>query len=330
MADQRQLLMLNLFIRQMSVIIDLVINDEETEVENESSPYQPIGKMPPVDMEATLKGSIFMRQHVNCNETMLDYIVSNLSPQIANPRNINFKYTWDENAARRQSPSKISLINRIIHFMHTMSEKTKVWDNARQNGWNPSSSSRDFKHVLMYFVRTFADWIRPMSNAEKLSEQGSFESAPQAYSIIDGSMFRRQKSAKLRPDITRADYYDHKHKTAESINVQAVCTQNQICTHLLTGVPGRMCDSNASRYVAANELPGSMLCDDGYPADPRFCRPDGTDQHKQDRVPVEWMFGHTKNDWCLVGSTWNRSSEWHNLGIRGAFILNNMKRVFGV
>ena len=64
----------------------------------------------------------------------------------------------------------------------------------------------------------------------------------------------------------------------------------------------------ASNYICLNDPPNSVLVDDGYPAiNPAFIPPDGTDQHKESRVAVEWCFGSNKMDWTMTGTKYKRN-----------------------
>eukprot|EP00483_Globobulimina_turgida_P001140 UN01142 len=277
--------------------------------------YQRIGKQPPKDIYSDIKKTPFFGHRANCNQLMFEHIFNEMDMDMNLPRNIDFEYSFDENALRKQRKCKISNRNRLLEWLHQLGEQPKVWNSAYDNGWNPSSISRDFKHILMYFVRNFGHYIRPLSDQEKRDSM-VYDNYPQVYCSLDGSMFRRRKTYILRDDISRPDYYDHKQKWAESINVQAIATKSNIVTHLLTGVPGRMCDSNASRYIGADNWDNSTLVDDGYPADSRFVRPDDSMEHKQARAHVEWLFGSTKMNCQMVGGVYRRSSSWHSMVIR--------------
>ena len=92
---------------------------------------------------------------------------------IREPRNIYFEYTDEQNRNRRRRPCKISDENRFIEFLHTMNENGRVWTSATINGWNISSVSRDFIHVLIQFCKTYSnDWICKMTDDEKELSRG--------------------------------------------------------------------------------------------------------------------------------------------------------------
>ena len=293
--------------------------------------YEQIGRgVAARDVFQELAGTAYFSHYVNMNREMFDYINQQLGPIIEQPRNIYGEYTWTENLNRKYGKCKLKTVNRIMNFLHSMAEGPKLWDLAAFNRYNVASESEEFKHCLMHFVRTFdAKWIRELTPAEK-SASRVYRHYPTVYCSLDGCMFMRRKSKKLRPGIRRRDYFDYKHRHAESINAQLVVTRGGFCTHLLDGVPGRMCDSNASRFIAANEWANGILVDGGYPgSDPRFVGPDGTKRHKAARVHIEWYFGHLKTNWKMVGSIYHRDSRWHNLAIRAAVILENMRFHFG-
>ena len=293
--------------------------------------YERIGRgVPARDLFHELAGTAYFEHYVNMNREMFDYIHQRLGPVIEQPRNIHGRYTWDENLLRKYTKCKMKTVNRLMNFFHSMAEGPKLWDLATYNGYNVASESREFKHCLMHFVRTFdAEWIRELTAAEKTASQ-VYRRYPTVYCSLDGCMFMRRKSKTLRPGIARRDYYDYKHRHAESINAQMVVTRGGFCTHLLDNIPGRMCDSNASRFIAPNEWAKSILVDGGYPgSDIRFVGPDETKHHRAARVHVEWYFGHLKTNWKMVGAIYHRDSRWHSLAIRAAVILENMRFHFG-
>ena len=106
---------------------------------------------------------------------------------------------------------------------------------------------------------------------------------------------------------------------------------NSVCFVLCQGVPGRMCDANACTMVAEDEWDNSMLVDDGYPhrTDRRMVGPDQTYEHTSQRSPIERLFGNTKNNSKVVGGYYMRNRNYHDLFIRSAFILENLRRIFG-
>eukprot|EP01084_Bolivina_argentea_P242205 406389_1 len=330
-------------LNQKSMIMILIINlleqlcwtflaDDEDEFEFEfqsnEQGWQIGANFPPQDIYNDIKGTIFFPHHANCNEKMFEYIKNGMGNVITQSRNNKFVYSRQQNLLRRRRKNKITVENRILEFLHQHGEQTKVWESAFHNGWNPSSVSRDYKHCLIHFVATFNGWIRPLTDAQK-RDCRVYENYPTVFCGIDGSMFQRRITHKLPNHISRRDYYDHKSKYGESQNVQAVATKANITTHLTTGIPGAMCDSNACRYIAVNEWDRGILSDSGYPQERRFVRSDGTMEHKQERAHIEHLFHQVKGDWEMVGGVYNRDSKYHSLAIRAAFILNNMKKSFG-
>ena len=117
-----------------------------------------------------------------------------------------------------------------------MSEQPRIWNCAFENHWNISSVSRDFKHILIYFNKRFSDWISPLSDEQKVAAQGLYQHNDDSCCALDGSMFRRYKRKYLENGIRRSDYYDHKRKYPEALNVQCVATKSNVVTHLLTGL----------------------------------------------------------------------------------------------
>jgi len=297
--------------------------------------YERIGNLPARDVFGDLFNCGLFPPWVQSNRIMFQHIHDELlaldENDVRQARNVQFKHTAQENLDRRRVPCKISDTNRIVNFLHVMAEAPKVWSSAASNGWNPSSQSRDFRHILYHFVQKFGPiWIRPLNNAEKVSLQGSFYGYPSATQIIDGCMFQRRITKNLDPRFRKIDYFDHKHNHGESLNVQIVATQSGVITHALLGVPGAMHDTNASQYIALNAWNQSIMADDGYPAaDPRFIVPDGSALHKEQRVPIEWVNGDIKRASNLVGYIYRNSSMWHEYAIYAALILHNMRKYFG-
>ena len=96
-------------------------------------------------------------------------------------------------------------------------------------------------------------------------------------------------------------------------------------------VPGAMCDKNAQYFVAENEWARSVLVDGGYNDidDNRFIGPDGSDLHKDQRTIIEHLFGNVKRNNDSVGRFYRKHKDFHAATINAAFILENMRRVFG-
>ena len=212
-----------------------------------------------------------------------------------------------------------------------MNENQREWTSARDNGWNITSVSKDFFHVLIQFCKTFADdWICKPTDDEKRDWQGSIKGYPTAYQIMDGVMMRRRKTKNLPEGVERSDYYDHKLNMPEAVDVQAVANPNGFVTELLTGGPGSMGDSTLSRFVCNDDWKDSTLVDGTYPQRPEFIKCDGSKAHKRGRVTIEWVFGRVKTDWWIVGDIYRKSSRFHNLAIRAAFVLNNMKKMWAL
>ena len=228
--------MLFLIITHILRLFALFDDDDDGDEEQQYRyQYQQIGNVAARDVYGDLYGTPFFPYWVNCNETHFQYIHDSLHDVIGQPRNIHFNYTPTENLNRRRRRCKISDTNRVVDFLHVMGEAPKVWCSAADNGWNPSSQSRDFRHVLWHFVDTFAgQWIRPLTNAERISNR-IIPGYSTAYSIIDGCMFMRRRTKNLKPGIRRRDYYDKKHNHPESVIVQCIATYDGVVTHLLTG-----------------------------------------------------------------------------------------------
>ena len=295
--------------------------------------YHAMGQYPAKDVYAAMRDSGYCAHHYNMNPRMFEFIIHEMLPLVAQPINVDFKYTYEENLERRWSSCKLDNLNRIGAFLHEMSEGTKVWTSAWQNGWNAPSISRNWRHNLFHFLDRFdGQWIRPMSATELVQNQ-VWPNYPTACCALDGSMFRRRMTTTLPDGVDRVDYFDHKHQRPEAINVQSICTSSGIATHLLTGVPGRMPDINAGRHLLhGNQSFGDrqILTDATYSHyDRRLVPSDDTVEHAAARSCVEFKFGSVKTNYQLVGGTYRRSSEWHSAAIRGAFILDNMRKVFG-
>ena len=77
---------------------------------------------------------MYLSHWINCFMNMYQYIKRGITPTLSQPRNIEFKCSDEENENRRQGPCKITLANRAIHFLHTMSKGGKVWQHAMNNG----------------------------------------------------------------------------------------------------------------------------------------------------------------------------------------------------
>eukprot|EP01083_Nonionella_stella_P078345 214364_1 len=317
------------FLNLLQSLWTLIFDQNGHDQDSTHPQYCPIGNVPASDLYSTLSGSAYFGHYANCNERMFNHIYEHLEERITRPRDIHFERTDAENMQRRRRRCKVSHRNRLLQFLHDIGEQPKLWTSAYHNGWNPSSLSRDFKHILVHFVLQFNDdWIKPLTPTQRRDAM-VYENYPTAYCSWDGSMYRRRMTYILPENMERADWYDHKRKYPESINAQAVATKSNVVTHLLTGVPGRMHDSNTARYLGIDNWPQSTLVDSGYGVDPRFIGPDGSLEHKQQRAHIEWLFGENKMDWAMVGGVYRRSSSFHSLAIRASFILSNMKKVFG-
>ena len=318
----------------LAIVAEEIDDDDYFFIEQQQQQYnnRPPIDCPAKDLKQELYGTAFFPSYVNMPTELYDYIEQTWMQSEHPPsecRNIYFEYSDQANKTRRRRPCKISDPNRIIQFLHEMCESPRVWTSAASNGWNISSVSRDFHHMLIQFCRTFGDdWITPMSATQRTNCQGLWPNYPTAYQCLDGSKYRRRKTKNLPPGIERKMYYDWKHKMPEAIDVQAVCNKFGLCTELLTGGPGSMGDANLSHYVCNNDLNGSTLVDGTYANRPQFIKPDGSIEHKQARVCVEWLFGRNKLSWSMTGDVYKRASRWHNLAIRAAFTLSNMKRVW--
>ncbi len=67
---------------------------------------------------------------------MFDYIPNGLHNIITQPRNLKFRYSPAQNLMRRWGQAKITTANRVLEFLHTHGEQTKVWESAYNNGCN--------------------------------------------------------------------------------------------------------------------------------------------------------------------------------------------------
>ena len=292
-------------------------------------PAVPISDLPATDVCKDIHHTPFFKHYKGLNEDVFDYIVDNLSFNVTEARNVDFKFDPETNYLRRRRPCKISTVNRIVHFLHTMRTGDIVWDAAKDNQWNSCSASKDFCHVLYHFVKTFnADWIQDMDDHER-NVNCRFPGFPTAYQALDGSHFHRRKSKRLPPGIHRRQLHLHKHKCPEGQNVQAVVNHFGVATQVVTGIPGGMSDRAASKYLCTIDRPGSILVDEGYPGSEermQFIKSDSPTTHANARSVVERFFGLLKRMWKLVGRQFCRDARWHSLAIRAAFILTNMMK----
>ena len=159
-----------------------------------------IRNKPPKDVYKEIAGTVWFPHHTGVNGSIYKYIHHELAFPVSEARNIHFKYDEETNYHRRRRACKISIHNRICHFLHSMREGDKVWAAAQNNNWNETSVSADFFHVCMHFVDTFESrWIRPMTEEQK--DDMGFPGYPTAYQAADGSHFHRRKSKRLPSDL---------------------------------------------------------------------------------------------------------------------------------
>ena len=64
---------------------------------------------------------------------------------------------------------------------------------------------------------SFGGFIQPLTDTQKVMNQGIFQSSSTAYQILDGSMYKRRRTQNLRDGYARRDYYDWKNNWAESV-----------------------------------------------------------------------------------------------------------------
>ena len=102
-------------------------------------------------------------------------------------------------------------------------------------------------------------------------------------------------------------------------------------THVNPNIPGGMCDKHAQHFIGENEWDRSILVDAGYDdvRDRRLIGPVGGDVHKRPRTGIEHVFGNTKRNNDSVGRFYRKHKDWHPVFITAAFILQNIRQVFG-
>ena len=127
---------------------DDLIQESETEHKSIDVDKPPsVATLPPKDIYSEIYNTVWFKHHTGVCEDLFDYIHAGIAFDITEARNTRFKYSDEDNYARRRRPCKISTQNRVIHFLHTMRTGGIVWDNARDNNWNIASVSEDFHHV---------------------------------------------------------------------------------------------------------------------------------------------------------------------------------------
>ena len=300
-----------------------IIDDDEDPFALDPPPYQPIGFLPAVDVVGQLYGTPFFGHHLNVNERLFQRILLDIGDAVGAPRNNQFIFSEQQNQQRRRRRCKLSIPNRIAMFLRFLGEDIKIWSQSQEFQTSISSVHRDMVHIGIIFLKKYQGLIRPLSPHEKVLNR-LFEGYPTAEGILDGSMFRRTVPSPSDPTM-----YDYKRKHGSSQNVQAICTKTKVITHLLTGVPGRMCDTNASKFIGNDMGSASIMVDGGYHNDTRFIGPDGTHLHKRQRSGIERVFGRVKMDSAAVGGYYRRGKRWQSLFIWDSFLLYQLKLVYG-
>ena len=224
-------------LNQSTQILDAIQSGETADDILDSFNVPPsIGTLPPKDIYGEIHNTVWFKHHTGLTEDIFDYICDKLSFNITEARNVDFKYDAATNYYRKRRPCKISTVNRIIHFLHTMRTGDILWNASKDNNWNTCSVSKDFCHVLYHFVKTFDSiWIRQMNDTEK-NQNRKWIAFPTAYSCLDGTQFQRRKSTRLPDGVRRKEMYCYKHRWAEGQNVQAVINHFGIATEVWTGL----------------------------------------------------------------------------------------------
>ena len=227
------------------VLLFNMINDRDDDLgdsmtrfgsDTEQSANSLVRALPPKDVYGDIRNTVWFKHYTGISEDIFNYVVDEIGFDITEARNIDFKYGALENYYRKRRPCKISVPNRIIHFLHTMRTGNICWDASHDNNWNIASVSEDFYHVLIHFVERFDhEWIRPMTEEEK--DMGClWWEYPDAYQAADGCHFVRRKSKTLPEGVRRRELYLYKHKYPEGQNVQAVVNHFGIATQVVTGM----------------------------------------------------------------------------------------------
>ena len=226
-------LLISIFLDDYNVID---YNDEDDDDDNNMQ-YRLIANVQPNDIYNKIYGTVWFKHYTGINQALFDYIIGEIGFDVTEARNIHFAYSDHDNYFRKRRKCKITVRNRIINFLHQMRTGEIVHDIAYENGWNASSVSADFFHVLIQFVKRFdSEWIRKMDDNIKDQLLGLFEGYPTAYQALDGVQFPRRKSKRLPNGIRRRELYLYKHKFPEGENVQAVINHFGLATEVLTGI----------------------------------------------------------------------------------------------
>ena len=199
------------------MLFELLMDMFDEEIEDDYINNNGIRGVEARDVYGDLSGTAYFKHWCGLSPQLFEYIAHHINYELSTPRNIYFRYSEEENRGRIRRRCKITNNNRLINFLHTMNENSKIWDQAATHGWNISSVSQDFKHVLMAFTKTFGNFIRILSDEQKIMNQGLFTCSDTAYQILDGSMYRRRKTCNLKDGIARRDYYDWKRNWPESV-----------------------------------------------------------------------------------------------------------------
>eukprot|EP01084_Bolivina_argentea_P191600 329110_1 len=296
---------------------------------NNSQESQSIGNLPAVNVYSSIFNTVFFKHYTGIHEDLYVYIKHRMDKRISSARNVSFKYTQYFNQMfGRSRKCKLDNDNRLVCFLHQFRTGELVWNAAFHHGWNITSISLDFFHILFHFVDEFYDdWVTEMSDEEKTQMIGMFDGYPLCYQTLDGSQFLTTKSSKLPGGVRRREYYCWKHRWPEGKNVQAKVSHYGHATEVMIG-PGAANDSVMSEGMCLNDGQASTLVDDGYPQRAEFILPDGSEDHKAGRALVERYFSRLKMLWRMVGGVYTRGKRWHDLCLRAAFILTNMVVMF--
>ena len=131
-----------------------------------------------------IHNTVFFKHYTGINEDLFDYIYNRLNERLYEARNIYFKYGCEFNKTRNRRACKINNRNRIINFLHQMRTCDIIWNIAFEYGWDITSASVDFFHVLFHFVDEFYDeWVHQMTDQQKNDMKGMFIGYPEAFQM---------------------------------------------------------------------------------------------------------------------------------------------------
>ena len=138
----------------------------------------------------------YFKHYTGINEDLLNFICSQVEAEIYEAR----KY----NLIKKRRRCKTSNKNRTFNFLHQMRTGEMTWD-ACNHGWNTTSTSQDFFHVLYHFVKTFdSAWLCPMSYSQRAWSRGRVPESASTHQALDGAQLLTTKSKKLPVEIRRS------------------------------------------------------------------------------------------------------------------------------